>query len=169
MRLADKEARVEEQDGLSIARGGTLQTVGGSSICARVLDRFAIRQQSLLQCVMFCALRLIIDVECLDYVAHGGKTPIQFGTISPQLRRRSHFLPPPLKLCFVASHNSVYDWKPPLNVSSSYQGEMVLERLWRLGNKPKEDSLELDGPDAYRAGEYEDCLSCRVLGTNESF
>ena len=39
---------------------------------------------------------------------------------------------------------------------------MVLERLWR--SKTKEEPLEIDNPYAY-SGDYEDCLSCRVLGT----
>jgi hypothetical protein len=39
---------------------------------------------------------------------------------------------------------------------------MVLERLWR--SKAKDEPLEINNPYAY-SDDYEDCLSCRVLGT----
>lgn len=38
---------------------------------------------------------------------------------------------------------------------------MVLERLWR--GKTTDEPLEIGNPYPY-AGDYEDCLSCRVLG-----
>jgi hypothetical protein len=38
---------------------------------------------------------------------------------------------------------------------------MVLERLWQ--RKTKDESLEIENPYAY-SDNYEDCLSCRVLG-----
>lgn len=40
---------------------------------------------------------------------------------------------------------------------------MVLERFQRLWRRDG-DSLNFDNPNAYRSGEYADCLSCRVLG-----
>jgi len=39
---------------------------------------------------------------------------------------------------------------------------MVLERLFRT--KAKDEPLEIDNPYAY-SNAYEDCLSCRVLGS----
>lgn len=40
---------------------------------------------------------------------------------------------------------------------------MVLERLFR--SKSKEPPLEFDDPHAYGSDGYDDCLSCRVLGS----
>lgn len=41
---------------------------------------------------------------------------------------------------------------------------MVLERLQRFWRRD-ESALGFDNPNAYPSGEYEDCLSCRVLGS----
>jgi len=44
--------------------------------------------------------------------------------------------------------------------------EMVLERLQKLWRRD-ESALGFDDPNAFRSGEYEDCFSCRVMGTND--
>lgn len=43
---------------------------------------------------------------------------------------------------------------------------MVLERLQRFFRRD-EDSFEFDNPNAYRSSEFEDCMSCRVIGTHD--
>jgi len=40
---------------------------------------------------------------------------------------------------------------------------MVLERLWR--SKAKDGPPDFDDPYAYGSDAYDDCLSCRVLGS----
>jgi len=40
---------------------------------------------------------------------------------------------------------------------------MVLERLF--GRSTEDPPLELDNPNAYGSGTYEDCLSCRIVGS----
>jgi len=42
---------------------------------------------------------------------------------------------------------------------------MVLERLFSSSNQKEVDSFEFDDPKALRSDGYDDCLSCRVVGS----
>jgi hypothetical protein len=42
---------------------------------------------------------------------------------------------------------------------------MVLDKLQRLWRR--DENFEFDNPNAYLSGEYEDCMSCRILGTRD--
>ncbi len=106
--------------------------------------------------------------------------PIPVGAVSPQLRRGTNFLPPKAAFLFqystcffsqqifkgVSVGEAVRHGLHPVSFKvrlSLHRGAMVLERLWR--SKSKDPPLELDDPFAYGSNAYDDCLSCRVVGT----